>query len=151
MPWGDRIHTGSSNGKEFADGGFSMAITDRVNAVKFSFDDVWGLHEVLEAENDQPNDPLGALDFSTRYFDGDRLKAAAFSMRMNALVELFETDTRIQAWAAPVQADGSATLQEPVFHALALCPLRAEGKRLHFDADEFFDLVLGHAQLAGAA
>src|SRR6185295_13549428 len=104
--------TQEATAKKLPAGVFTMAISDRVNAVKFSFDDVWGLHEVLEAANDQPNDPLGALAFSTRYFGGDRTKAAAFSMRMNALVELFATDSRIQAWAAPVQEDGSADMQE---------------------------------------
>jgi len=129
-----------------------MSITDRINAVKFSFDDMWGLHASLESETTQPGDALAALAFSTKYFGGDRQKAAAFSMRMNALVELFATDDRIQAWVAPVQADGSVAMQEPVFHALARCPLRTAGSHMiYFDADEFFDLVLSHAELAGAA
>jgi hypothetical protein len=129
----------------------TMTITDKINAVKFSFDDMWGLHASLESESAQPDNALQALAFSTKYFGGNRMKAAAFSMRMNALVELFATDDRIQAWAAPVQEDGSAAMQEPVFHALALCPLRVEGPSPYFDADEFFDLVLGHAEWAGAA
>ena len=129
----------------------TMSITDKINAVKFSVDDMWGLHASLESLDTQPGDALAALAFSTKYFGGDRQKAAAFSMRMNALVELFATDARIQAWAAPVEADGSTAMQEPVFHALALCPLRIDGPGLAFDADEFFDLVLSHAQLAGAA
>ncbi len=129
-----------------------MSITDKINAVKFSFDDMWGLHASLESESAQPDDALAALAFSTKYFGGDRQKAAAFSMRMNALVELFATDNRIQAWAAPLQDDGSVAMQDPVFHALAQCPLRAENPRsIYFDADEFFDLVLSHAELAGAA
>ena len=128
-----------------------MSMTDRINAVKFSFDDMWGLHASLETQDNQPDDALAALAFSTRYFGGDRKKAAAFSMRMNALVELFATDDRIQAWAAPLQDDGSAAMQEPVFHALAACPLRTEGKAIYFDADEFFNIVLSHAEFAGAA
>ncbi len=129
----------------------TTTITDRINSVKFSFDDMWGLHASLESEEAQPDNALAALAFSTKYFRGDRQKAAAFSMRMNALVELFATDDRIEAWAAPLQADGSAAMQEPVFYALALCPLRTEGRDVYFDPDEFFDIVLGHAELAGAA
>ena len=106
-----------------------MSMTDKINAVKFSFDDMWGLHASLESEATQPVDALAALAFSTKYFGGDRQKAAAFSMRMNALVELFATDDCIQAWAAPLQDDGSVGMQDPVFHALARCPLRAEDPR----------------------
>ena len=124
---------------------------EKVNAVKFSFDDVWRFHGRLEEEHVPPTDAESAFAFSTRFFGGDRVRAVAFSLRMDAFVALFSSDERIQAWTLPVQEDGSAALQEPVFHALAACPLRLSEGALRFNADEFFDLILIHAYQAGAA
>ena len=76
---------------------------EKVNAVKFSFDEVWRFHGRLEAENQQPTDAQSAFDFSTRFFKGDRVRAAAFAMRMDAFVALFSSDERIEAWTMPVQ------------------------------------------------
>jgi hypothetical protein len=128
-----------------------MSWCEKVNAVKFSFDEVWRFHGRLEAEGQPPRDAQSVFDFSTRFFKGDRVRAVAFAMRMDAFVMLFSSDERIQAWTMPVQDDGSAALQEPVFHALAHCPLRLTAGTLRFNGDEFFDIVLRHAYQAGAA
>jgi hypothetical protein len=124
---------------------------EKVNAIKFSFEEVWRFHGHLETEGRPPTDAQSAFEFSTRFFKGDRVRAVAFAMRMDAFVTLFSSDERIQAWTLPVQDDGSAALQEPVFHALAHCPLRLTGGTLRFNGDEFFDIVLQHAYQAGAA
>jgi hypothetical protein len=124
---------------------------DKVNTVAFSFDEVWRFHGRLGQEEPPPADAQEVLAFSTRFFGGDKVKAIAFSLRMDALVSLFEDDARINAWTLPIQADGSAALQEPVFYAIARCPLRLVDGKMRFCGDEFFEIVLQSAYQAGAA
>jgi hypothetical protein len=55
------------------------------------------------------------------------------------------------AWTMPMQGDGSAALQEPVFAAIASCPLRLVDGQMRFHGDTFFNIVLQNAFQAGAA
>src|SRR3954470_14351327 len=87
--------------------GAAMNWCEKVNAVKFSFDEVWRFHGHLETENLPPTDAQSAFDFSTRFFKGDRVRAVAFAMRMDAFVALFAADGRMEAWTMPMQDDGS--------------------------------------------
>lgn len=128
-----------------------MDWSDKLNAVKFSFDDAWRFHGALADEDAQPNDAEGALAFSLKFFNGNRPRAIAFALRMDAFVELFATDDRMAAWCMPMDGDGSAALQEPVFYAIAGCPLRLVDGKMRFNADAFFNIVLTHAFQAGAA
>lgn len=128
-----------------------MDWSDKLNAVKFSFDDAWRFHGALEKEHMQPSDAEGALAFALKFFNGNRPRAIAFALRMDAFVDLFATDQRMDAWCLPVQGDGTAALQEPVFYAIAGCPLRLEDGKMRFNADAFFNIVLSNAYQAGAA
>lgn len=128
-----------------------MDWSDKLNAVKFSFDDAWRFHEALDREEVQPDDAESALAFAMKFFNGNRPRAIAFALRMDAFVELFATDNRMVAWTMPMQGDGSAALQEPVFHAIAGCPLRLIDGKMRFNDDVFFNIVLQNAFQAGAA
>ena len=128
-----------------------MDWSDKLNAVKFSFDEAWRFHGALEQEAVQPNDAAQALAFAMKFFDGNRPRAIAFAMRMDAFVDLFAADERMDAWTMPMQGDGSAALQESVFYAIAGCPLRLEDGKMRFNADMFFNIVLQNAFQAGAA
>ncbi|MHB1204401.1 MAG: hypothetical protein ACYCZX_02450 [Rhodospirillaceae bacterium] len=128
-----------------------MDWSDKLNAVKFSFDDAWRFHGALAEEDEQPNDAESALAFSLKFFKGNRPRAIAFALRMDAFVDLFATDERMMAWTLPMQGDGSAALQEPVFAAIAGCPLRLVEGKMRFNGDMFFNIVLQNAFQAGAA
>ena len=128
-----------------------MDWSDKLNAVKFTFDDAWRFHGALAEEAVPPSDAQGALAFALDFFGGQRPKAIAFAMRMDAFVDLFATDARMQAWTLPMEADGCATLQEPVFYALATCPLRFVDGQMRFNPDMFFNIILQNASFAGAA
>lgn len=128
-----------------------MDWSDKLNAIKFSFDDAWRFHGALANEDVQPENAESALAFALKFFKGNRPRAIAFALRMDAFVDLFATDERMNAWCMPMQGDGSAALQEPVFYAIAGCPLRLEDGKMRFSADAFFNIVLANAFQAGAA
>jgi hypothetical protein len=132
-------------------GGRHVDWSDKLNAVKFSFDDAWHFHGALGEEAVPPTEPEAALAFALKFFQGNRPRAIAFALRMDAFADLFANDERMDAWTLPIQDDGTAALQEPVFVAIAGCPLRLVDGKMRFNADMFFNIVLQNAVQAGAA
>jgi hypothetical protein len=59
--------------------------------------------------------------------------------------------TACAGWTLQGIEDGCLLTNEAIFRAAAKCPLRANAKRVWFDADEFFEIALGETETKARA
>lgn len=90
----------------------------------------------------------GEVDFYTavailaeRYRDKEHDRPFCVMERMRCLTSLL-SDDRMRGWTLQGVEDGCLLTNEAIFCATAKCPLRADAKRVWFDADEFFQIAL---------
>jgi hypothetical protein len=60
-------------------------------------------------------------------------------------------DERIRGWTLQGIEKGCLLTNEAIFSAVAKCPVRANAKRVWFDADEFFEIALNEMEPEGRA
>jgi hypothetical protein len=60
----------------------------------------------------------------------------------HALLKRLLSDERIRGWTLQGIEKGCLLTNEAIFRAVAKCPVRANAKRVWFDADEFFEIAL---------
>jgi hypothetical protein len=72
--------------------------------------------------------------------------------RMGCLVEIMK-DERMRGWSMQAIEKDCLLTNDAVFKGVALCPMKQDddGKRLHFDPDEFFNIVLQQSESQGRA
>jgi hypothetical protein len=70
--------------------------------------------------------------------------------RMRCLAAL-SSYGRMKGWTIEGTEKCCIHTQEPVFRAVAKCPLKADAKRVWFDPDEFFQIVLAETDSEGSA
>lgn len=99
------------------------------------------------AQQHQERGP-GEVDFYTavamlaeRYRDGEHNRPFCVIERMRCLTVPI-TDNRMRGWTLQGIEEGCLLTNEAIFRGTAKCPLRADAKRVWFDADEFFEIVL---------
>jgi hypothetical protein len=70
--------------------------------------------------------------------------------RLQCLGKLLKTkDERLRGWTMEGIEEGCLLTNDAVFTATALCSLKKEDERMHFDPDEFFDIVLRESESEG--
>ena len=84
-----------------------------------------------------------AMTILVQRYPGDLKRACCISDRMECAVPLMN-DRRMQPIAQEARHTSSSSSQA-MFHAVAKCPLRTDGRRVWFDADEFFAFVDDYA------
>jgi len=77
-------------------------------------------------------------------------RAYCITTRMHCLTDLMG-DERMHGWTLETRDPKCKLTNGAVFHAVALCPLRLENERYHFDADEFFRIALEEVEPEGHA
>ena|ERR1035437_106889 len=100
----------------------------------------------------------GKVDFYTavgilaeRYRDTkDHDRPFCVMERMRCLNGLLG-DERMRGWTINGIEESCLLTNGAVFRAVAKCPLKANAKRVWFDADEFFDIVLSETESEGTA
>ena len=83
-----------------------------------------------------------------RQHPGQPKKVHCISERMRCLFEM-SRDARMRGWTIEGPEPGCLLTSEAIFRAAALCPLRAKGDEVQFDADEFFGIALGETPSEG--
>lgn len=119
--------------------------------------------ELLELANavalEKKQRPNGEDDYYTALLvlagsgQTDHQRSLCMLERMRCLRDM-QKDDRMRAWSAPGVSGGTLhllTTSSAVLRATAACPLRADAKRIWFDADEFFGCVLLAAESIGRA
>jgi hypothetical protein len=72
--------------------------------------------------------------------------------RLQCLGKLLKMkDERLRGWTMEGIEEGCLLTNDVVFRATALCSLKKEDERMHFDPDEFFDIVLRESESEGRA
>lgn len=82
-------------------------------------------------------------------YPGDLQRSCCISDRMECAVPLMK-DRRMKE-IAPDLKDTSRSTTQALFHAVAKCPLRTDGKRVWFDPDEFFALADDYAGIVATS
>jgi hypothetical protein len=100
--------------------------------------------------------PPGEVDFYTALAilaDGyrqDHDRCFCIMERMRCLIAL-RADERMRGWTVQGIEKGCILTNEAIFRAAAKCPLKANRKRVWFDADEFFKIALHETASEGRA
>jgi len=77
-------------------------------------------------------------------------KSFVITERLQCLGKLIEKkDARMRGWTMEGIEEGCLLTNEAVFTATALCPMKKDDERMHFDPDEFFDIVLRESESEG--
>ena len=100
----------------------------------------------------------GNVDFYTavailaeRYRDTqDHDRSFCVMERMRCLNDLL-ADERMRGWTIKGIEEGCLLTNVAIFRAVAKCPLKANAKRVWFDADEFFSIALTEMESEGSA
>jgi len=105
----------------------------------------------LMAQQHEERGP-GAVDFYTavailaeRYRGKEHGRSFCVMERMRC-VTAFLSDDRTRGWTLQGIEDGCLLTNEAIFRAAAKCSLRANAKRVWFDADEFFQIALSETE-----
>ncbi len=109
------------------------------------------------ARRHQEREP-GEVDFYTavailaeRYVGTrDHHRSFCLMERMRCLTDLLR-DERMRGWTIEAIEEGCLLTNEAIFQAVAKCPLKANTKRVWFDADEFFSIALSETEAEGRA
>ena len=125
------------------------AMLARLNEIEVITDD---LMQVAEECADMPaHEWQAGLHVIARLFRKQGQKPGAVMFRMEALASM-TADPRMERWALSGQPKGSVAIPEQVFAAASSAPLiQGEGNRVTFDADDFFERVMKHAEPEGQA
>jgi hypothetical protein len=107
------------------------------------------LHDEGRGEGRTP-DMYSAIGILAERHRGDVGKPACIMQRMRCLEEVMK-DSRMRGWSFNGPEEGCKITSEAVFRATAICPLKATSKRLWFDADNFFEIVLRETDSEGNA
>jgi hypothetical protein len=107
-------------------------------------------------EEGEKADYVAALWILFQRYDHDNEeqhdKAMVIMRRMECLVELAQrSDERMRGWTLEGKEEGCLLTNEAVFRATALCPIHRANDHAYFDADEFFNMVLGESVPEGSA
>jgi hypothetical protein len=90
--------------------------------------------------------------YETEHMQVQTTKMFCITERMRCLVEMTKDD-RVRGWSMQAVEKDCLLTNDAVFRGVALCPLKedGEGKRMHFDPDEFFNIVLQESDSEGRA
>ncbi len=83
-------------------------------------------------------------------YPGDVERVFCITERMRCLVQMMK-DSRMRRWTVDAKDPSCSITNEAVFRAAAKCPLVLRKKRMSFDADEFFRIVLEESDSEGTA
>lgn len=84
-----------------------------------------------------------AMTVLVQRYPGDLKRACCISDRMECAIPLMN-DRRMQEIAEEARHTSSSSSQA-MFHAVAKCPLRTDGRRVWFDPNEFFAIADDYA------
>ena len=90
-----------------------------------------------------------AMAILVQRYPGDLKRSCCISDRMECAVPLLN-DRRMQG-VAPDARNTSGSSSQALFHAVAKCPLRTDGRRVWFDADEFFAIADDYAGILASS
>jgi hypothetical protein len=99
--------------------------------------------ELLEDESKEKEVYKKASHIIERY--PDTIRASAVIKRLGAMNEMME-DPRMRGWVVQLNEPEAYRTDDAVIRAAALCPLKARGETLYFNANEFFRIVLEQSE-----
>jgi hypothetical protein len=108
----------------------------------------------LRDEGEEPDWYSMMFILKDRY-EGEKeqvVKLFCISERMRCLVDMTK-DARMRGWSMKAIQKDCLLTNEVVFRGVALCPMKRDedGRRMHFDPDVFFDIVLQECESEGRA
>ena len=102
------------------------------------------VRELAKDQNSsRDGDWFTAMAILVQRYPGDLKRSCCISDRMECAVPLMN-DRRMQGIAEEARHTSSSPSQA-MFHAVAKCPLRTDGRRVWFDPDEFFAIAEDYA------
>jgi hypothetical protein len=102
-------------------------------------------------EEQEPTDWYTSIGILAEKYPGDPDRVFCISERFRCL-RMLMNNPRMQRWSITAIDDPDCNhTNGAVFRAVAKCPLRRVEERLHFDADDFFRIVLEEAEVEGHA
>ena len=126
---------------------YNSDILTQINSIEISEEELWELNR--EAEDIEFEEERGLSLIAQRY-ESNPMKAIAIHLRMQALIDLLESNELIH-WTLPAFPDGGVPIDKNVFIAAAVEPLSEIGGEIRFDSSSFLDRVLELTEAAGKA
>ena len=83
-------------------------------------------------------------------YGNDHERCLCILERMRCL-SVIAADERMRGWTVRGAEEGCIHTDEAIFSATSKCPLRADGSRVWFDPDEFFQTALNETEAEGRA
>jgi hypothetical protein len=125
---------------------------EEMQQLKIEPEEILYLVKATAARHDEgaPVDWYSAVNILAERHKGDAEKVSCVMKRVECLIPMTK-DPRMGGWSMETLDQDCLMTNDSVFHAVARCPLRATARKIWFDADEFFDLVLTEAESGGSA